>query len=113
MLDRLVTIRPTIVTGRNARGDDVLGPGTPIVDVPAARELEATSEDHALEDLTTRRWVYFLPAFHAGELLAVDDHALIDDVDGTFSIIGEPELVVRRRRRGRPHHYELVAERKE
>lgn len=114
LLDRNVTIRPRIVTGKDDRNNDVVADGTPIPDVPAGRELEQADELTEDRDQQNRRWVYFLPAALAdGTPLAVDGYAELDDVDGTYAVIGEPELIVSRRRRGRPHHWELTAERKD
>lgn len=110
LLDRRVTIRNRVVTGKTARHDDVLEDGTVLVDVPAGRELEGTDEQHEDRDQVDRRFVYFLPARFAGAPLEVDAHALIVDGDDVFEVDGEPEVVVRRRG-GRPHHVELYAKR--
>jgi len=110
LLDRRVTIRNRVVTGKNARHDDVLEDGITLEDVPAGRELESSDEQQADRDSVDRRFVYFLPARFAGAPLAIDAHALIVDGDDVFEVDGEPEVVVRRRG-GRAHHVELFAKR--
>lgn len=113
LLDRRVTVRGQIVTGKDGRNDDVLGPGPVFVNVPAGRDLEQADERTDDRDEQVRRYVYFLPArLDDGTPIVVDGYSLLDDVDGTYSVVGTPELVVRRRG-GRPHHYELTAERRD
>lgn len=111
LLDRRVTITPRRVDGEDDYGNERLVDGDPIADVRAARDLLDASEDEVDRDAQTRRFVYFLPArLDDGTPLALDGYAVLEDVDGRFRIDGEPELVARRRG-GRPHHFELVAER--
>jgi hypothetical protein len=111
LLDRRVTVRGRIVVGKDDRNDDVLGPGPEHVDVPAARELEGADEQTDDRDAQERRFVYLIPARHRGTMLSIDGYSEVDDGDETFSVVGEPELVVRRRG-GRPHHFELLVERR-
>lgn len=111
LLDRRVTLRARIVVGKDERNDDVLGPGPVLVDVPAGRELEEATEELEDRDGQERRFVYLIPARHRGEPVSIDGYSELDDVDGTFSVVGEPELIVRRRG-GRPHHYEATVERR-
>lgn len=111
LLDRRVTITPRRVADSDAYGNERLEDGTPIPGVPAARDLLDATEDEVDRDAQTRRFVYFLPArLDDGSPLELDGYAVLEDVDGRFLIEGEPELVARRRG-GRAHHYELVAER--
>ena len=113
LLDRTVTIVPRAVTGTDARGNDVITDGTPVEGVPAARDLKSTDEEHADRDQVNRRWDYFLPAFlDDGTPVTIDAYAHLIDAGETLDLVGVPELVTRRRRPHRAHHWELVAERR-
>lgn len=103
LLDREVTIVPRIVTGEDARGNDVIGDGTPVEGVKAGRDpLEAT-EDLDERDQQGRVYVYFLPAG-----TPITGYDRIVDGDETFEVRGAPDRVVRRRG-GREHHVEAIA----
>lgn len=111
MLDRKVTLRTMVVTGKDARNDDVVEPGPILEDVPAARELEEATEQTDDRDAQERRFVYLFPARHLGAPVVVDGYAELVDGDEVFTMAGDPELVVRRRG-GRPHHWEATVERR-
>lgn len=105
LLDRTVSIVPRVVTGTDGRGNDVISDGTPVVGVKSGRDLEEASEEQDAADLQSSRYVYFfLPDV---EISGYD--VIVDDGD-RYEVKGPPELVVRRRG-GRPHHWEAIAER--
>lgn len=106
LLDRRVTVIPRVVSGVDARGNDVIIDGTPIEDVPAARDLAGASEETTSEDLLSGTYVYFF-----GPELDVSGFDVIVDQGDRFEVIGPPEVVTRRRG-GRPHHVEAVAQRR-
>lgn len=112
LFDRVVTIVPTEVTGTDAHGNDTISDGTPIPNVPAARDplAQGSGTTEELEEAAqqNRTFVYFLPAEVAGVALEVSGHDRIVDSDGTFEIRGPVDEVVARRR-GKIHHLEAVA----
>lgn len=107
LLDRTVTIVPRVTGSLDVRRNELLVDGTPIVGVPAGRELDyATDEDTDERDRQTARYLYFLPiTTDDGTLVTLSGYDRIVDGDETFEVDGEPELVIRRRGR-RAHHYE-------
>lgn len=109
LLDRTVTIVPRVVTGKDSRGNDVIGNGTPIPDVPAGRDLLEATEELAGRDEQARTFVYFLPAvLDDGSAVALSGYDRLIDEGKTFEVRGEPDFVVRRRG-GRIHHIEAIA----
>lgn len=109
LLDRTVTIVPRIVTGKDSRGNDVIGDGTPIAGVPAGRDLLEATEELAGRDEQARTFVYFLPAhLDDGTVVTLTGYDRILDDGKAFEVRGEPDFVVRRRG-GKIHHIEAVA----
>lgn len=109
LLDRTVTIVPRIVTGKDSRGNDVIGDGTPIPGIPAGRDLLEATEELAGREEQARTFVYFLPAaLDDGSVVALSGYDRIVDEGKTFEVRGEPDFVVRRRG-GRIHHIEAIA----
>ena len=111
MYDRAVTITPRVVTGRDARGNDVVSDGETFT-ARALRDLAKIDEDTSDRDQQARTYRYLIePRDRAtGALIPVTGYDRIVDNDETFEIIGTPEYV-RQRRRGRVHHLELDARR--
>lgn len=108
LLDRTVTIVPRVVTGTDARGNDVLGDGAPIEDVPAARELLSGDEELQARDQQVETWIYFLPTKKDdGTAVTLTGYDRIVDGDERFEIRGRVEEVTRRRT-GVLHHYEAT-----
>lgn len=101
LLNRTITILPMNVTGIDRYGNDVIGPGTPIEDVPARRWQVSASEEITDRDEQARTFTYDLPPG-----VAVTGRDRIIDGDDTLEVLGPPELVYRRRT---PHHIELRA----
>jgi hypothetical protein len=109
LLDRTVTLVPRVVTGKDGRGNDVVGDGTPVPGVPAGRDLLQASEEITNRDQQAKTFVYFLPAvLDDGTPVALTGYDRIVDEDKTFEVRGEPERIVRRRG-GRLHHIEAIA----
>ena len=103
LLDREVSIVTRVVSGTDARGNDVITEGATVTGVRCGRDLEEADEERDGADLQRSRYVYFfLPDV---ELSGYD---VIVDAGHRFEVNGPPELVVRRRG-GRPHHVEAVA----
>lgn len=105
LLDRTVVVIPREVTGTNGHGNDILADGTPIEDVPAAREPLELSHRGEREDTLVERWAYTLPATVDGEALGIDGHAVIEDDGARFELDGEPDRVPALRGGG-VHHIE-------
>jgi len=108
MLDRTITVQRRVVTGTDARGNDIIGNGPATAGVHAARELLEASEDLDGQDAQTRVYRYFLEPTVAGVALAITGYDRIVDTDGTFEIRALPDTLLRRRR-PRVHHLEAVA----
>lgn len=108
LLDRTVTLVPRVVTGTDARGNDVIGDGTPIENVPAARDLLSGDEELRARDQQVETWIYFLPAkLDDGTPIAFTGYDRIVDGDETFEARGRIDEITRRRT-GRIHHYEAT-----
>jgi len=106
LLDRTVTVVPRVVTGTGPRGNDVVEDGTPIVDVPAGRDLVDADETLRNRDQQRGEWIYFLPpATDDGTAITITGHDRIVDGDDVFEVEGPVDHVTRRRG-GRLHHYE-------
>lgn len=111
LLDRTVTVVPRVVVGHDDRGNEVLADGTPILGVGAARDQLTAEEDVLYSDRLSTRWRYFLALFGTDDVpVAVDGYSRIEDGAEVLHVLGKPELITRRRRPHRPHHWELVAE---
>lgn len=109
LLERSVTLVPRIVVGEDARGNEVIGDGTPIAGVPAGRDFVTSDEDLEARDQVETRWLYFLPArLGDGTELAPQPYDRIQDGDQLLEFRGRVDAV-HRRRTGRLHHYEAVA----
>ena len=110
LLDRTVTVVPRVVVGQDDRGNDVIEDGDAILDVRAGRDLDRAEEDLRTRDQQETTRVYFLAlTADDGTLVELDGYAQIIDGDETFELRGEPEVIVSRRRHGRPHHIEALA----
>lgn len=108
LLDRTVTLHPRVVTGLDARGNEVWGDGTP-VEVKAAREPVSLDEDTADDrDQQSGTWLYFL--LPSAAALALTGRDELEDNGNRYRFVEEPDVVVRLRG-GRPHHVEAIAER--
>lgn len=108
--ERVVSWIPRNVTSTDAHGNDVTVDGTPVAGIPAARDPLALEEDTGdARDQQIRRYVYFLPPDHEGTEIRPTGHDVILDGDDRFEIRGTPDLVVRRRG-GKVHHVEAIAE---
>lgn len=107
LLDRTVTIVPRIVTGTDARGNDVVADGVPIPNVRAARELASSLEDVGdARDQQEAVWIYFLPpTSEDGVEVAITGRDRIQDGADVLEVQGLPDVVTRRRT-GRVHHIE-------
>lgn len=108
LLDRHVAVAQRVVTGTDARGNDVISNGTVTTGIPAGRDLLDATEDVKVRDQQVRRFVYFLPR---GTVISGYDR-IVDDGD-VFEVEGDPKRIVRRRG-GREHHveanvYEIVS----
>jgi hypothetical protein len=112
LLERTITIVPRLVTGQDARNNDLVTDGTPIGPLPAARDQLEASESVDTEDAQTRVFVYMLPCVFGGQSLVISGHDRIIDNGEPFEVRGTPE-VIRRRRGGRPHHIEAIAYRQD
>jgi hypothetical protein len=105
--DRLIIVRPMNVTGQDDRGNDVLGQGDDVPDVPARRRQLSATEDLANRDEQVRTFVYFLELFTtAGTPVTVKGRDRLVDGDDVLEVQGIPEVVSRRYL---PHHIEARA----
>lgn len=108
LLDRRVTIVPRVVTGTDARGNDVISDGPSIAGVPAARDLLSGDEELRARDQQVETWVYFLPAKKDdGTGVVISGYDRIVDGDETFEVRGRVDEITRRRT-GKLHHYEAT-----
>jgi len=103
LLDRTVTIVPRVVTGQDARGNDIVVDGTHQEGVRAGRDQLSAEEDLVGRDQQETTWVYFLPP----EVTISGYDRILDDGE-ILEVRGHPDRVVRRRG-GRLHHIEAVA----
>jgi len=113
MLDRRVGIRTTDRAEppvKDRYGSRVHGEPGFHDNIRARRNLADATEDVRDRDQQSRTFRYMLALRDiAGEwTVAITGRDVIVDADGEFKIIGDPELVCRRRR---PHHWELTARR--
>jgi len=109
LLDRTVTLVPTVVDGEDAHGNDRLVEGAPIAGIPAARDpLDLFEQTGDTRDAQGLAYVYLFPATHEGVALAPTGYDRIVDGDDTFEIRGAPDEIVRRRG-GKIHHIEAIA----
>lgn len=110
LLDRTVTIVPRIVTGTDARGNDVIADGVPIPNVKAARELATALEDVGdARDQQEVAWIYFLPpTSEDGVEVAITGRDQIHDGAAVLEVQGLPDEITRRRT-GTLHHIEARA----
>lgn len=100
-LTRRVSIVPMNVESRDRYNNVKHGPGPEIPDVPTRRDQLQATEDTTDRDQQARTFVYlFLPA------VAIGGRDRIHDGDDVLEVIGEPDLISRRRR---PHHIEATA----
>lgn len=100
-LDRLVSIVPMNIETVDAYHNVRRGPGPEIPDVPTRRDQLQAVEDTTDRDQQARTFVYlFLPD------VAIRGRDRIRDGDDVLEVIGEPDVVSRRRR---PHHIEATA----
>lgn len=116
LLDRRVTLTspaaPADPPVLDAFGNRVTSPATPIANVPARRDQIAQDENLAARDEQTRTYLYILALRNeTGTPVAITGRSTIDDVDDAghaqrLQVLGDPELVHRRRR---PHHWEARA----
>lgn len=110
LLDRTISLIPTIVTGQDAHGNDVIADGTELAGVPAARDLleSLSGEDTDGADRQMIGFVYLIPArLDDGTVVELDGYSKLVDGTDTFELVGPPELLTRRRG-GRPHHWEAT-----
>lgn len=109
MLDRTVSIIPRVITGTDARGNDVITDGPAIEGVPAGRDQDEATEELRRRDEQAETFVYFLPAtLDDGTELEVSGYDVILDDGKRYEVKGNPERIVRRRG-GRVHHLEAIA----
>lgn len=100
-LNRVVSIIPMNVESVDAYHDRHRGPGAEIPNVPTRRDQLQATEDTNDRDQQARTFVYlFLPD------VAISGRDRIRDGDDVLEVIGEPDVVSRRRR---PHHIEATA----
>lgn len=107
LADRLVTVRPMNVITKDARNNDVRGPGADVANVPAKRRQLEASEVIGDRDEQERTFLYTLELFSTdGTPVAVSGHDRIVDGDDVLEVRGTPEVVNRRQL---PHHIEARA----
>lgn len=113
LLDRTVTIVPRVVTGTDARGNDVISDGPALANVPAARDLLTGDEELRERDQQVETWIYFLPPKKDdGTEIVVSGYDRIVDGTETFEARGRVDEITRRRT-GKLHHYEATVYRVE
>jgi hypothetical protein len=101
LLDRRVTIIPSIFSDRDARNNEIREEGEPIPDVPTRREQSQATEQILTRSEQRQEWVYF---FVVGTVLGGRDR--IQDGDELLEVLGEPDVVDGR---AGPHHLEAKA----
>lgn len=106
LCDREITIVPRVVTGVDARNNEIVEDGESVEGVKAGRDLLDASERITGEDEQSRVFVYLIEPVAAALALTGRDEFI--DGDNRYKIRGDPSLITNRRRH-RPHHIEAVA----
>lgn len=110
MLDRDVTIIPRTVTGKDARGNDVIGDGDPIEGLRALRQQIEATENKAQRDQQEEVFTYQIePRLpETGEVVEIAGFDRIRDDGLLYEIRGTPKYA-EQRHRSRIHHVEVTA----